>query len=115
MKTLGLKYPGEGYYWQVKEVHTPAAVPEAPSIRKSTKFPAGIDTEPSAGQLPLVPGEHFSAVSDIAAGVPPARSVTVIFPDCSELTSSRVAVHPSGIHASTLAPSLATALGVFTA
>jgi len=45
----------------------------------------------------------------------PDRSVTFTLPDCCEYTSSRVAVHPSGTHASTDAPSLALAFGVFTA
>ena len=56
--------------------------------------------DPSTLQLPFVAGEQLNAVScsDPAA---PARNVTVIAPDCCEYTSSSVAVHPCGTHAST--------------
>jgi hypothetical protein len=101
-------------YWHCSDVHTPAAVPEAESNRKSIKLPAAIVTEPVAEQLPFVAGEQTSAVSvnDPAA---PDRNVTLIDPDCCEYTSSFVAVHPVGTHVSTDAVSVKLAFGVFTA
>lgn len=66
-------------------------------------------------QLPFVAGEQVSVVSAIAPAAP-ARSVTLIAPVCCEYTSSRVAVHPSGTHASTEpVVSEALAFGEFTA
>jgi hypothetical protein len=51
-------------------------------------------------QLPFVAGEQLNAES-CNAPANPERNVTVIAPDCCEYTSSSVAVHPSGTHAST--------------
>jgi len=64
------------------------------------KLPAGIATAPLTAQLPFVAGEQLSVVFAIAPGVP-ARNVTVIAPDCCEYTSSSVAMHACGTHAST--------------
>jgi len=96
------------------EVQTPAVVPDALSNLKSIKFPAGIETDPVAGQLPEVEGVQLKAVSAIELGVP-VRSVTFTLPDCCEYTSNRVAVQPNGTHASTDALSLMLPFGVFTA
>ena len=57
-------------------------------------------TDPSTLQLPFVTGEQLNAVS-CSAPAAPARSVTVIAPDCCEYTSNSVAVHPCGTHANT--------------
>jgi len=47
------------------------------------KFPAGIVTEPVAGQLPVVDGVQESAVFAMEPGAP-VRRVTVMAPDCCE-------------------------------
>jgi hypothetical protein len=115
-------YPSGVYtgptHWHVNAVHTPAVVPEAPSIRKSINCPAVIGTDPVATQLALVPSEHTSAVSDSDVGELPARSVTfsVVDDDC-EYTVNCVAVQLDGTHASTLALSVVPTLpfGEFTA
>src|ERR1017187_3725758 len=80
---------------QVSAVHTPAAVPVAPLMLRSTKLPAGTGTLPNAVQG--APGDtvQVSAVSAILPGAP-TRSVTVIVFVCWEKTFSAVAVHPAG-------------------
>ncbi len=101
-------------YWHCNPVQTPAAVPDADAIVMSTNCPAVTVTDPVDVQLEFVLTEQLSAVFAIDPGVP-TRSVTVIVADCCEYTLSCVAVHPSGTHASTLAPSDALAFGEFTA
>jgi len=71
-------------YWQVRAVQTPAAVPEAEVKVKSMNSPVVMVTEPVAMQLPLVAGEQKRAVFWSVVGVAPARSVTLMAPDCWE-------------------------------
>ena len=49
-------------------------------MRRSTKLPAGMATEPSAGQEPVVEGVQASAVSCMVVPEVPTRSVTVMAP-----------------------------------
>ena len=53
---------------------------------RSMKLPAGIVTDPVAGQLPFVLGEQDSVVLLRLDAEAPERNVTVILPDWRELT-----------------------------
>ena len=85
---------------QLKAVQTPAAVPLAPLILKSTNVPAPTATHlPVAVHVPPVPTEQPVPVSTMLPGIPAAASPYV--PACCEYTVSFVAVHPPGTHVST--------------
>jgi hypothetical protein len=71
---------------QVSAVQTPAAVPFAPEMCRSTKLPASIVT-PVAGHVPPDPfgaAEHMSVLSVTVDGVDPTLSATVIVLVCCE-------------------------------
>jgi len=93
---------------QANAVHTPAAVPLAPAIDRSTNDPAATAKLPvTVHELPLA-AEQASAVSAILPDTP-LRSVTTTVFACCENTVSFVAVQAAGTHVSTKAPSLALA------
>jgi len=100
-------------YWHCSEVQTPAALDDEPVIPRSIKFPAGIVIALVDVHFPFVAREQLSDELCIAPIVP-TRNVTVIVPDCCEYTSSSVAVHPSGTHASTEVVSVRLPVGEFT-
>ena len=83
-------------------------------MRRSTKLPAGMATEPSAGQEPAE-GVQESAVSCMVVPEAPRRSVTVMAPVWLDFTSSSVAVQACGIQARTESLSLVAALGELSA
>ena len=99
---------------QLSEVQTPASVPEAPLICRSTKLPAGMETEPIAVQVPPE-GPQDSGVAAIVVEELPRRSVTVMLPLWWDWTSSSVAVQPLGIQARMASLSVVAALGELSA
>ena len=83
-------------------------------MMRSTKLPAGMETEPSAGQE-SAEGLQVSAVLAIVVPEVPTRRVTVIAPLWWEATSSSVAVQACGIQARTESLSVVDALGELSA
>ncbi len=81
---------------------------------RSANPPAGITTFPVTAQLVPDAAWQLSAESVIAPGTPVLR-VIVIVAACSEKAVSRVAVHPSGIQASTVGNSFALWVVLFSA
>lgn len=84
-------------------------------MRRSTKLPAGMETEPSAGQEPALDGVQASVVSAIVVAEAPRRRVTVMFPLWRDWTSNSVAVQALGIQARTASLSVVEALGELSA
>lgn len=76
---------------------------------RSTKLPAGMDTEPVAVHAPA-DGVQARVVSAMLAEDVPRRSVTVMLPDWWDATSSSVAVHAFATQARTASVSDVAAL-----
>jgi len=85
----------KGNQLQASAVQTPAAVPLALVMLRSTKLPAATVTLPEMVQATPGDAVQTRAVSAMLPGVP-VRNVTVMVLVCCEKTLSVVAVHPDG-------------------
>ena len=95
-------------------VHTPAAVPLAPVIFKSTKLPAATVTFPDTVHEDPGATEHAIDVLAMLPGVP-CRSVTlIVFAVSRENTLNCVAEQPAGTHVNTESASVAAEFALLT-
>ena len=85
---------------QARAVQTPAGVPLAPLMLRSTKLPAATGTPPETVQDAPGAVEQESVVVAMLPGETPVRRVTAMVFVCCEKTVSVVAVHPDGTHVS---------------